>query len=197
MQLTVIGSSDAFNSGGSGNACYWLDSPSDAPFMVDFGCTALQGLRKCGRDPDELDGILFTHLHGDHFGGFAVLHVTLTFPVLRERRLTLAGPRGLRSRLERFLELAYGQGVIDHAKFEIDWIEMDPGDEVDFLGRRVEAFAAEHEVRAATVIAVGGADDGSQLVVGPENDRGQPVVPLLHSLKHAHEVAGVGTLLVP
>lgn len=58
----------------------------------------------------------------------------------------------------------------------------------------VEAFAREHEIRAASLIVVGGADDGSTLVVGPESDRGKPVVPMERVLEHAHEVAGVGTL---
>jgi predicted DNA-binding protein with PD1-like motif len=58
----------------------------------------------------------------------------------------------------------------------------------------VERFAAEHEVRAATVIAVGGADTGSRLVVGPEQGRASPVVPMEHELPGVHELAGVGTI---
>ena len=58
----------------------------------------------------------------------------------------------------------------------------------------IEAFAAEHGIRAASLIVVGGADAGSTLVVGPASDRGDPVVPMEHVLDHAHEVAGVGTL---
>jgi predicted DNA-binding protein with PD1-like motif len=51
-----------------------------------------------------------------------------------------------------------------------------------------------HPITAATLIAVGGADDGSRLVVGPAEDRAKPVVPMQTCLRHAHEVAGVGTL---
>ncbi len=64
----------------------------------------------------------------------------------------------------------------------------------DIVHEVIEAFAAEHGITAATLIAVGGADDGSKLVVGPEQDRAQPVVPMQTALRHAHEVAGVGTL---
>ncbi len=64
----------------------------------------------------------------------------------------------------------------------------------DVLHEVVESFAAEHNIRAASVLAVGGADDQSCLVVGPEKDRSQPVVPMEYRLEHVHELAGVGTL---
>jgi predicted DNA-binding protein with PD1-like motif len=70
-------------------------------------------------------------------------------------------------------------------------IRLEDGDVVHEV---IEAFAVKHGITAATLLAVGGADDGSRLVVGPEQDRAHPVVPMELSLKHAHEVAGVGTL---
>lgn len=70
-------------------------------------------------------------------------------------------------------------------------IRLEDGDVVHEV---IEAFAEAHGVTAATLIAVGGADDGSRLVVGPAEDRAKPVVPMQTSLTHAHEVAGVGTL---
>ena len=70
-------------------------------------------------------------------------------------------------------------------------IRLEDGDVVHEV---IEAFALAHGIAAATLIAVGGADDGSRLVVGPAEDRAKPVVPMQTSLTHAHEVAGVGTL---
>ncbi len=64
----------------------------------------------------------------------------------------------------------------------------------DIVHEVVEAFAKAHAITAATLIAVGGADDGSRLIVGPAEDRARPVVPMETCLQHAHEVAGVGTL---
>lgn len=40
----------------------------------------------------------------------------------------------------------------------------------------------------------GGADSASALVVGPEEGRSSPIVPMEHVLRDVHEVAGVGTL---
>jgi len=58
----------------------------------------------------------------------------------------------------------------------------------------LEQFAVAHNIMAASLIVVGGADDGSTLVVGPASDRQLPLNPMTRSLTNAHEVAGTGTL---
>ncbi len=58
----------------------------------------------------------------------------------------------------------------------------------------IEAFAVEQKIMAATFLILGGADDGSRLVVGPETDRGLPLNPMERVLENAHEVTGTGTL---
>ena len=58
----------------------------------------------------------------------------------------------------------------------------------------VESFARKKDIKAAAMIAVGGADLGSTLVVGPENGDARPVIPMQRVLDNVHEIAGVGTL---
>jgi predicted DNA-binding protein with PD1-like motif len=58
----------------------------------------------------------------------------------------------------------------------------------------IEQFAIDQNIAAASLIIVGGADDGSKLVVGPREDRVLPLEPMKFALKNVHEVAGVGTL---
>lgn len=64
----------------------------------------------------------------------------------------------------------------------------------DVVHETIERFAHEHGSHAAALIAVGGADEGSRFVVGPETGRGKDVNPLEHVLTGVHEVAGTGTL---
>jgi predicted DNA-binding protein with PD1-like motif len=64
----------------------------------------------------------------------------------------------------------------------------------DVLHEALERFAAEKGIQAALLIAVGGADSGSKLVVGPQEGRASPVVPMERVLDNVHEIAGVGTL---
>lgn len=58
----------------------------------------------------------------------------------------------------------------------------------------IERFAQEQGIEAASLLILGGADDGSALVVGPEKDRELPLQSMQRCLKNAHEIAGVGTL---
>lgn len=64
----------------------------------------------------------------------------------------------------------------------------------DILHECIEAFAEKKKIGAGFLIAVGGADKGSRLVVGPGNSRGIPVDPMEFILDDAHEIAGVGTI---
>lgn len=58
----------------------------------------------------------------------------------------------------------------------------------------IEKFALEQKITAASLVILGGADDGSRLVVGPALDRGLPLEPMQGVLTNAHEVTGTGTL---
>lgn len=64
----------------------------------------------------------------------------------------------------------------------------------EILHETIERFAAEQGIEAAALIAVGGADTGSTLVVGPEQGRAVPVHPMTRVLPDVHEIAGTGTL---
>ncbi len=58
----------------------------------------------------------------------------------------------------------------------------------------IEQFAVDQKIAAAALIILGGADDGSRLVVGPKDDRVLPLEPMQGVLENAHEVTGTGTL---
>lgn len=64
----------------------------------------------------------------------------------------------------------------------------------DIVHDEIERFASEKSIVAASLIIVGGADQKSKFVVGPEEGRRTPVVPMEHVLDEVHEIAGVGTL---
>jgi predicted DNA-binding protein with PD1-like motif len=64
----------------------------------------------------------------------------------------------------------------------------------DILHEEIERFARQRAIQAAALIVVGGAGKGSRLVVGPEDGRAEPVVPMECALEDVHEVAGTGTL---
>lgn len=98
MRLTIIGCGDAFGSGGRGNTCFLVDA-GDTRLALDFGATALVEMKRKGYGPNDLDAIVLTHLHGDHFGGVPFLLLDCQFDSRRERPLTIIGPVGTRDRI--------------------------------------------------------------------------------------------------
>jgi predicted DNA-binding protein with PD1-like motif len=64
----------------------------------------------------------------------------------------------------------------------------------DIVHEVIEQFARDRDLTAAALIIVGGIDEASKLIVGPEQGRSKPVTPMVHVLDNVHEIAGVGTL---
>jgi len=70
-------------------------------------------------------------------------------------------------------------------------IRLEDGETVH---EEIEKFARDKAIQAAALIVVGGAAQGSRLVVGPERGEERPINPMMHILGDVHEVAGTGTL---
>lgn len=112
--------------------------------MIDFGATALSALRKCGREPNEVQGFLFTHLHGDHIGGFPYLLIDGMFNQPRTAPLDVLGPVRTQSKLSELSTVAYGSVVDREKPFIWQVQELLPDKEARFHGARVQGFAADH-----------------------------------------------------
>lgn len=109
----VIGCGDAFSNGGRLNTCFLVKTMLGNNFLIDCGAGALAGLKRFGIKTNEIDTILITHFHGDHYGG---LPFFLLEAATYERRepLTIISPPGCKVRISRLLELLYpGSKVLE------------------------------------------------------------------------------------
>jgi ribonuclease BN (tRNA processing enzyme) len=143
MRLTVIGSGDAYGSGGRFNTCFLLES-ARATLLIDCGATSLVGLKTRGIDPTCVDAVILSHLHGDHFGGLPFLFLDAQFLTLRQRPLLIAGPPGTRARLDAALEVLF-PGVTKF-KWRFPWqvLEIEPGQPRDILGYSLATVEVVH-----------------------------------------------------
>src|SRR5690349_21005969 len=87
----------------------------------------------------QVDSIFLTHFHADHFLGVPGLVKTYDLTG-REAPLTIYGPRGL---VDLFKVLGR---LIGRIGFELDLIELEPGEAVAIEDGEVRPFAVEHSV---------------------------------------------------
>ncbi len=64
----------------------------------------------------------------------------------------------------------------------------------DIIHELIERFAKGHSIKAASLIAVGGVDTGSKIIVGPKDGRAKSLEPMCHTIDGVHEIVGTGTL---
>ena len=126
MRITALGSADAFCSGGRGHTC-WLIDDALGSCAVDFGATALQALKRLGRDPAELQAVHFTHLHGDHIGGWPFLLVDAVYRLARTAPLSVSGPPGTRDRLQALWAACFERAAARPLPFALEVHELRPG----------------------------------------------------------------------
>lgn len=143
MKVTALGSADAFCSAGRGHTCWLLDDARGA-CAVDFGATALQAIKRLGRDPAALQAVHFTHLHGDHIAGWPFLLVDAVYRARRTAPLIASGPPGTRERLRALWAACYADAAAKELPFSLEVRELMPGESAVLAGRRVTAFRAQH-----------------------------------------------------
>jgi ribonuclease BN (tRNA processing enzyme) len=98
MRLTVVGCGDAFGSGGRLQTCYHVEN-GPTRFLIDCGATAMIGLNRLQIDPNSIDTIFISHLHGDHFAGLVWWLIHAKHVAKRTSPLTVVGPAGSRGAL--------------------------------------------------------------------------------------------------
>jgi ribonuclease BN (tRNA processing enzyme) len=143
MRLTVIGSGDAFGSGGRFNTCFLVEGKSTV--LLDCGASSLVALRARGIDPNRIDGVILSHLHGDHFGGLPFLLLDGQFASRRERALVIAGPPGSKPRIDAALEVFFPRSSGSNWRFHWDVVEIMPNQPSEILGLEVLTTEVVHQ----------------------------------------------------
>lgn len=126
VEVIVLGSGDAFGSGGRFQAAIFVDSKPGA-FLLDCGATALIALKKQRIDPKSLGLILISHLHGDHIAGLPFFFLEYQFLTPREGPVLIAGPPGIRERIEGLFHLMYPDVTAMDRRFQVEYAELEAG----------------------------------------------------------------------
>lgn len=76
MKLTIFGTAPGKSLLGKSHSAYLLER-EDMKYLIDCGEGTIQKLLERGMVNDELDGVIISHLHPDHFTGLFMLLQTL------------------------------------------------------------------------------------------------------------------------
>ncbi len=143
MQLTIIGCGDAFGAGGSLQTSFLVRAPAST-FLIDCGTSTLIGMRRLGLQPNDVDTVFVTHLHGDHFGGLAWLLVDAIYASGRARPLVVAGPKSIAQRFAIAAEALYPGITTTKRNFDLAFVEYEERKPLELNGVTVIPFEVHH-----------------------------------------------------
>jgi ribonuclease BN (tRNA processing enzyme) len=143
VDVTVVRSGDAFGSGGRFQTCIAVAVDDVPRVLVDCGATSLTALRGQQFDPNEIETIVITHLHGDHFGGLPLLILDGQFR-RRSRDLTVVGLPGTRERLTTAMETLYPGSSQVQRRFEVHVLEHADGQSRELGDLRITPYEVRH-----------------------------------------------------
>jgi ribonuclease BN (tRNA processing enzyme) len=142
MQLRFVGCGDALGSGGRANTCFHVTGKS-VNFLIDCGASSLPALKRLEIARDDIDLILITHFHGDHFGGLPFLLLDAQF-TRRTRPLVIAGPEGIETRLAQVMEALFEHSSKTKQRFDLSVVALTPEKSRSFGAVKVTPYPVVH-----------------------------------------------------
>jgi len=136
---------------------YFIDA--GARILLEAGPTVLTALKRAGVPAPDIDLVLISHPHGDHFGGLPFLLLEYMWEKPRRTILTIAGPRNLEARTWRLFRTMYPGSDISRIARWIRFEVIEPGDSRRIGPARVTAIRTPHMTRDKSLafrIEVGG-----------------------------------------
>jgi ribonuclease BN (tRNA processing enzyme) len=144
MRLQFLGSGDAFGSGGRFNTCFHLERKAHGNVLIDCGATSMVAIRKWGVDPNAISTVLISHLHGDHFGGLPFFLLDAQLISRRTTPLTIAGPPGLKDRLQIVREAMFAGSTAIEPKYPFEIRELALHERVEIESLAVTPYLMKH-----------------------------------------------------
>jgi ribonuclease Z len=148
--------------------------------LIDCGEGTQRQLLRSGAGLVDVDEILLTHCHADHFLGLPGLLKTFGLRA-REAPLRLYGPTGLRALMTTM------DPVIGRLPYPLDLVELPPGHELARDGYRIAAFATDHGIRSLGYALIEDERPG-RFDLDAARRLGVPEGPLFGQLQHGQAV---------
>ena len=146
-EVVFIGTSDAFGAGGRRQSAVFARGERGG-MLFDCGGTTNTGLADLGLSRDEVDVILISHFHGDHFGGIPAFLYAALYTDHRKHAVEIVGPPEIEARVHALAD-AMGHHLGDREwTFPIHYREIHAGETMSAGPAELQAFATHHQPEA-------------------------------------------------
>lgn len=176
MQLRFVGCGDAFGSGGRFNTCFHVTG-DHVNFLIDCGASSLPALKRQGIARDDIDLILITHFHGDHFAGLPFLLLDAQFS-RRTRPLAIVGPEGIEIRLTQLMEALFENSSRTKQRFDLRIVALRPEETSSFGAVKVTPYPVIHGESGGPFLAYRVEAEGRVIAYSADTEWTQTLVPL-------------------
>ena len=123
VRVQFLGSGDAFGSGGRFQTCILVRAATTS-FLIDCGTSSLIAMKRAKIDPNEIDAIVISHLHGDHFGGIPFFILDAQLVSKRTSPLSIVGPPGISDRVRAAMEILFPGSSEVKQRFPLSFTEL-------------------------------------------------------------------------
>lgn len=146
-ELVFVGTSDAFGAGGRRQSAVFVRGERGG-MLLDCGATTNTGLAQLGVSRDEIDVLLISHFHGDHFGGIPAFLYASNYTDARRHPIEIVGPPSIEERVNQLAD-ALGHQLRDREwPFPIRFREIHPDEALSVGPAEIQAFATRHQPEA-------------------------------------------------
>ena len=143
VTLTILGTGDAFASGGRAQAGYFLEAAGKR-ILLEAGPGVLAEMKHHGIDADSLDMIIISHLHGDHFCGLPFLFLEYMWERPRKHPVIIAGPKNLEKRTWILMRAMFSHFNLEKLQSKVKWVVLEPGKNSRLAGLKLSTIRSPH-----------------------------------------------------
>lgn len=143
VTVTMLGTGDAFASGGRAQAGYLIEYGGKR-ILLEAGPGIMPELKRHHIPAESLDLIIISHLHGDHFAGMPFLFLEYMWESPRKRPIIVAGPKNLEQRTVSLMHTMFSRFDLDGVQKKIKWVVLEPEKSARLAGVKVSTIRSPH-----------------------------------------------------
>ncbi|MBT3350453.1 MAG: MBL fold metallo-hydrolase [Nitrospinaceae bacterium] len=156
---------------------------NDRLYLLDAGRNVCRQISAAGYPVQEVDHLLFTHFHSDHFTGFADFYIT-RWLFGAQRSLKVWGPGPVEEHVKRMLHY-YEYDIEIRAKegkpregLGIEVTTLAPGDEFELDDIQIKVDKGTHHGNVDDILSYRFEADGRVIVIASDGGPTEKLVPL-------------------